>query len=55
MSQKLKNFKIKIKIFKNANEVSSHKNFDFKKNMNNEKIIELKAMKYVFLIKELFY
>ena len=55
MSQKSKNFKIKIKIFKNANEVSSHENFNFKKNINDEKMIKLKAMKYVFFVKKLFY
>ena len=46
---------MKIKIFKNANEMSSHENFDFKKNMNNEKIIKSKTMKYVSCIQELFY
>ena len=55
MSQKSKNFKIKTKIFKNANKVLSHENFDFKKNINNKKMIKSKVMKYVFLIKKLFY
>ena len=35
--------------------MSSHKDFNFKENINDEKIIELKTMKYVFLVKELFY
>ena len=53
--QKSKIVKIQIKIFKIANEVSSHENFDFEKNINDEKMIESETMKYVFLIEKLFY
>ena len=35
--------------------MSSYEDFDFKKNINNEKMIKSKAIKYIFLIKKLFY
>ena len=37
------------------NEISSNKDFDFEKNINNKKMIESETIKYVSLIKKLFY